>query len=132
MIEGVSFSDQGEQVTDFEVTLLQQYQAQDNSVLGALARRLLAEFGPRHGTQAMAAVLDELGSEYIYVARRKHFFAGFWRQERDQLIAQMAANGDSCSEIGRVFGMNRTAVHKRMKRLPVKGTGNGPAGKTQA
>ncbi|PPU60777.1 hypothetical protein XcodCFBP4690_16995 [Xanthomonas codiaei] len=127
----MSFSGQGEPVTDFEIALLQQYQAQDASVLGALARRLLADFGPRVGTQAMAAVLDELGSEYIYLAQRRRFFAGFWRAERDQLIARMAANGMTCSEIGRQFGMNRTAVHKRLKRFPLTGTGNTEPGKTQ-
>ncbi|RRN78560.1 hypothetical protein EIM50_13805 [Pseudoxanthomonas sp. SGD-10] len=88
MIEGIRFSDRGDQPTDFEIRLLAQ--ASSDSQWITIGQRLMRELGPTAGARALAIVLDELGGEKVCVTTRRRFFEALWRDQRDELIRDLA------------------------------------------
>ncbi|MCD7096951.1 hypothetical protein [Stenotrophomonas sp. MMGLT7] len=113
MIEGITFSGTGDRVTDLEIKLLAQYEGK--WALGTLGRRLIETLGAQVGAQALAIMLDELGPDRVYIAKREQFFGALWRQQRDDLIRSMRANGYAIGEITQMLGIARSTANRAIK-----------------
>jgi hypothetical protein len=109
VIKGIEFSAGGDPPTDFEIRLLQASQAESPWVL--VGQRLMLELGPRVGATALALVLDELGTEKIYVTPRRNFFERLWGVERDAKICALALRNEwSYGEIAQMFKVSKQYV----------------------
>lgn len=94
------FSRRGEPTTEAERHLLKTSAADDAWVA----------IGQRIGADALAVVMDELGTLNVRVPSRCEFFAKLWRPERDAQIRAHHRVGISVDDIAQRFGMSRPNV----------------------
>jgi len=109
VIDGIRFSERGDQPTDFEIRLLEQ--ADGESAWIVIGQRLIRELGPTAGARALAVVLDEVGGEKLCVTPRRRFFEALWREQRDALVRDLASREDwTYRDIAEALGLTHRLV----------------------
>ncbi|MGH8083859.1 MAG: sigma factor-like helix-turn-helix DNA-binding protein [Lysobacter sp.] len=109
MIDGVEFSEAGDEPTRFEVELLVACVGDGHWEM--VAQRLVRDLGPELAARALVAVLDELGSEKVHTPHRHRFFSGLWAEgRRDWIIDRVVIDNWTVDEIARVLKVSRGRV----------------------
>lgn len=70
------------------------------------------------GAAALAIVLDEAGGEKLHVPTRVNFFGALYRRQRDRIILERRASGESLEAVGRDFGLTAARVSQIALGIP--------------
>lgn len=121
-MDEIQFSEPGDGLTDFEQRLLRECPGE--GLIEGLGRRLVQELGEETGAAAFATVLDELATMKVHIPRRRHFFAGLWRRERDELVLSLSTRPDwTARDIADALGISTFAVYKVIRNAGLNSAG---------
>lgn len=107
------FSRRGQPVTEFEVELL--LDASPDITWVDVAQVLMRELGPKVGANALAIVLDTVGTEKLHVPGRELLFQRLYRPVRDREILRLAET-ESLGAISTSAKVSRGRVRQILKR----------------